>query len=221
MTALPGWTLVIIKLPVSISIGRQRFNYCLCPNLNLREISESESEANSNPLSSLPEQFRRCGIVPAPTQKTENLRPTLFSRIFIKNDKIPGFSQVFQGVLWFIKVFQVEWETCSPPKIRIGYVHLSYVTCSVTLFRFWRSDVILTIFCVAVTVFRFWRPLCRLRHGYLCCHFLPHPQSSSAITMESCQSLQIVFQNRFPLTTSNFYKFNCNLKWVNITCWSR
>ena len=47
MTALLGWTLVIIKSLVSISVGHQRFNYHWCPNLNLREISESESEANS------------------------------------------------------------------------------------------------------------------------------------------------------------------------------
>ena len=32
MTALPGWTPAIV-------------NYCWCPNLNLRQISESESEA--------------------------------------------------------------------------------------------------------------------------------------------------------------------------------
>ena len=47
MTALLGWIPVIIKSLVSISVGHQQFNYCLCPNLNLREISESESEANS------------------------------------------------------------------------------------------------------------------------------------------------------------------------------
>ena len=34
--------------PVSISIGHWRFNYCRCPNLNLKEISESE--ANSTHL---------------------------------------------------------------------------------------------------------------------------------------------------------------------------
>ena len=47
MTALPGWTPAIIKLPVSFSVGHWRFSYRQCPNLNLREISESESEANS------------------------------------------------------------------------------------------------------------------------------------------------------------------------------
>ena len=49
MTALPGWTLVIIKSRVSIGVGHSHwwFNYGWCPNLNLREISESESEANN------------------------------------------------------------------------------------------------------------------------------------------------------------------------------
>ena len=50
LTALLGWTLVIIKSPMSISVGHPQFNYCRCPNLNLREISECESEANSTHL---------------------------------------------------------------------------------------------------------------------------------------------------------------------------
>ena len=45
MTALPGWTPVIVKLLVSISVGHPRFNYRWCPDLNLRQISQSESEA--------------------------------------------------------------------------------------------------------------------------------------------------------------------------------
>ena len=44
MTALPGWTPVIVKLLVSYANGHQQLNYRWCPNLNLREISESESE---------------------------------------------------------------------------------------------------------------------------------------------------------------------------------
>ena len=45
MTALLGWTPVIVKLLVSITIGHLWFNYRGCPDLNLRQISQSESEA--------------------------------------------------------------------------------------------------------------------------------------------------------------------------------
>ena len=47
LTALPAWTVAIIELPVSISVGHWQFNYHGCPNWNLRKISESESEADS------------------------------------------------------------------------------------------------------------------------------------------------------------------------------
>ena len=45
LTALLGWTPAIVKSLVSISVGHPQFNYCRCPDLNLRQISLSESEA--------------------------------------------------------------------------------------------------------------------------------------------------------------------------------
>ena len=36
-------------------------------------------------------------IIPAPIQKAKDLRPPLFPRVCIKNHKIPGLSQFFQG----------------------------------------------------------------------------------------------------------------------------
>ena len=59
-------------------------------------------------FSSLFEQFRRCCIIPATDRRQKILGlpffrfPTILSRIFIKNHKIPGF----------FKVFQVKWEPC-------------------------------------------------------------------------------------------------------------